>query len=97
MPAILKGWVDRVYAFGFAYGVGEMNEKNFFDRYGQGNMAGKRAMVVTLTGGSAEHYSARGINGVLHDVRSPACSSRSLCNSSEYCPHNQRCASFHHC
>ncbi|MEI9885811.1 MAG: NAD(P)H-dependent oxidoreductase [Rhizomicrobium sp.] len=23
MPAILKGWVDRVYAYGFAYGVGE--------------------------------------------------------------------------
>jgi NAD(P)H dehydrogenase (quinone) len=23
MPAILKGWDDRVYAYGFAYGVGE--------------------------------------------------------------------------
>ena len=23
MPAILKGWVDRVFAYGFAYGVGE--------------------------------------------------------------------------
>ena len=23
MPAILKGWVDRVYSLGFAYGVGE--------------------------------------------------------------------------
>ena len=22
MPAILKGWVDRVYAYGFAYGIG---------------------------------------------------------------------------
>ncbi len=22
MPAILKGWVDRVFAYGFAYGVG---------------------------------------------------------------------------
>jgi len=77
MPAILKGWVDRVYAFGFAYGVGEVNDKNFFNRYGQGNMEGKRAMVVTLTGGSADHYCSRGINGELHDVRSPARLSRS--------------------
>lgn len=26
MPAILKGWVERVYAFGFAYGVGEHSD-----------------------------------------------------------------------
>lgn len=69
MPAILKGWVDRVYAFGFCYGLGEVSEKHFFDRYGEGRMAGKGAMVVTLTGGSADHYSARGINGPLEDVR----------------------------
>lgn len=26
MPAILKGWVERVYAYGFAYGVGEHSD-----------------------------------------------------------------------
>ena len=26
MPAILKGWVDRVYAYGFAYGIGERSD-----------------------------------------------------------------------
>lgn len=27
MPAILKGWVDRVFAYGFAYGVGEHSDR----------------------------------------------------------------------
>lgn len=27
MPAILKGWIDRVYAHGFAYGVGKHDGK----------------------------------------------------------------------
>ncbi|SCV02107.1 LAMI_0G15962g1_1 [Lachancea mirantina] len=68
MPAILKGWIDRVYACGFAYGVGEHNDKRWGDRYGEGKMAGKRAMLVVTTGGWPEHYSARGINGPIDDV-----------------------------
>ena len=43
MPAILKGWVDQVYAYGFGYGVGEHSEKRWGDRYGEGRLAGKRA------------------------------------------------------
>jgi NAD(P)H dehydrogenase (quinone) len=35
MPAILKGWVDRVFAYGFAYGVGQHSDKRWGDRYGQ--------------------------------------------------------------
>ena len=46
MPAILKGWVDRVYACGFAYGVGEHSDTHWGDRYGEGTLAGKRAMLV---------------------------------------------------
>jgi NAD(P)H dehydrogenase (quinone) len=34
MPAILKGWVDRVYAYGFAYGVGEHSDSHWGDRFG---------------------------------------------------------------
>lgn len=37
MPAILKGWVERVYACGFAYGVGEHSESHWGDRYGEGS------------------------------------------------------------
>ncbi|MFC0239028.1 NAD(P)H-dependent oxidoreductase [Rhodopseudomonas telluris] len=71
MPAILKGWVDRVYACGFAYGVGEHSDKRWGDRYGEGNMAGKRAMLIVTTGGWEQHYGARGVNGPINDLLFP--------------------------
>ncbi|GAC88743.1 NAD(P)H dehydrogenase (quinone) [Gluconobacter thailandicus F149-1 = NBRC 100600] len=71
MPAILKGWVDRVYACGFAYGVGKHSDRRWGDRYGEGTMAGKRAMLVVTAGGWPEHYSARGINGPIDDLLFP--------------------------
>jgi len=71
MPAILKGWVDRVYACGFAYGVGEHSDRRWGDRYGEGTFAGKRAMLVVTTGGWAEHYGPRGINGPIDDLLFP--------------------------
>lgn len=71
MPAILKGWIDRVYACGFAYGVGEHSDKRWGDRYGEGVMAGKRAMLIVTAGGWPEHYSARGINGPIDDLLFP--------------------------
>ncbi len=71
MPAILKGWVDRVYAYGFAYGVGEHSKVRWGDRYGEGNMSGKRAMLMVTTGGWESHYSPRGINGHIDDVLFP--------------------------
>src|ERR1051326_4747713 len=46
MPAILKGWVDRVYAYGFGYGVGEHSERRWGERYGEGTFKGKRAMLI---------------------------------------------------
>jgi NAD(P)H dehydrogenase (quinone) len=71
MPAILKGWVERVYAYGFAYGVGEHSDTRWGDRYGEGMLAGKRAMLIVTTGGWESHYSARGINGPMDDVLFP--------------------------
>ncbi|NZA26820.1 NAD(P)H-dependent oxidoreductase [Luteimonas sp. SJ-92] len=71
MPAILKGWVDRVYAYGFAYGVGEHSDHHWGDRFGEGTLAGKRAMLVVTTGGWEEHYAARGINGPIDDLLFP--------------------------
>jgi NAD(P)H dehydrogenase (quinone) len=71
MPAILKGWIDRVYAYGFAYGVGEHSDKRWGERYGQGAMSGKRAMLVVTIGGWESHYSPRGINGPIDDLLFP--------------------------
>jgi len=71
MPAIMKGWFERVYAYGFAYGVGEHSEKRWGERYGEGVFRGKRAMLVVTTGGWAEHYSERGINGPIDDLLFP--------------------------
>ncbi|VVE83783.1 NAD(P)H-dependent oxidoreductase [Pandoraea sputorum] len=71
MPAIMKGWFDRVYAYGFAYGVGEHSNTHWGDRYGEGSLSGKRAMLVVTTGGWDSHYSARGINGPIDDVLFP--------------------------
>lgn len=71
MPAILKGWVDRVFAYGLAYGVGEHSDQRWGDRYGEGMFKGKRAMLIVTTGGWAPHYSERGINGKMADLLFP--------------------------
>ncbi|WP_145110334.1 NAD(P)H-dependent oxidoreductase (plasmid) [Cereibacter azotoformans] len=71
MPAILKGWVDRVYAHGFAYGVGEHSDRRWGNRYGEGTFVGKRAMLIVTAGGWEPHYSARGINGPIEDLLFP--------------------------
>lgn len=71
LPAILKGWVERVYAYGLAYGVGEHSERRWGDRYGEGSFAGKRAMLLVTAGGWAEHYTERGINGPIDDLLFP--------------------------
>lgn len=64
MPAILKGWVDRVFANGFAYGVGEHSERRWGDRV----LAGKRGMLIVTAGGWPEHYAPRGVNGPIEDL-----------------------------
>ncbi|MDS0792648.1 NAD(P)H-dependent oxidoreductase [Burkholderia pseudomultivorans] len=71
MPAIMKGWVERVYAYGFAYGVGEHSDTHWGDRYGEGTLAGKRAMLIVTAGGWESHYGARGINGPIEDLLFP--------------------------
>jgi NAD(P)H dehydrogenase (quinone) len=71
MPAILKGWVDRVFAYGFAYGVGEHSDRRWGDRYGEGTLAGKRAMLIVTAGGWEEHYAPRGVNGPIDDLLFP--------------------------
>jgi NAD(P)H dehydrogenase (quinone) len=67
-PAILKGWVDRVFAFGLAYGYkGAGNQY----RYGEGGFAGKRALLSVTVGGPRDDYGGRGINGSLEQILFP--------------------------
>lgn len=56
MPAILKGWVDRVLAYGFAYG----GDFGFFNN---GRFAGKKAFITVTTGSPYEFYTANGAHG----------------------------------
>lgn len=42
-PAIMKGWVDRVLTYGFAYGMGR-------------SLSGRRAMLTFTAGGPARAY-----------------------------------------
>lgn len=71
MPAILKGWVDRVFTHRFAYGVGEHSETRYGDRFGEGVLAGRRALLSVTIGGAETHYSDRGVNGPLDDLLFP--------------------------
>ncbi|WP_415975788.1 NAD(P)H-dependent oxidoreductase [Rhodococcus sp. 077-4] len=69
MPAIMKGWVDRVFVEGFGYGIRRADGRS--RRYGDGTLAGKRAMVVVSMGGSEHTVSPRGINGELDEMLYP--------------------------
>lgn len=63
MPAIMKGWADRVFARGFAYGPGR--------KYDTGMFRGKTAMVAATTGTSADTYAPDGIDGDILTVLWP--------------------------
>lgn len=68
MPAIMKGWVDRVWAYGLAYGY--RGAGNAY-RYGDGGFAGKRALLAVAVGGPEIDYGPRGINGPLEQLLFP--------------------------
>jgi len=70
MPAIMKGWIDRVFAHGFAIGVPKPGTKQWA-RYGEGTLAGRRAMIATTTGGRDAQYGPRGLNGPIEDLLFP--------------------------
>ena len=68
MPAIMKGWIERVFAFGLAYGYQGAGNRH---RYGEGGLAGKRALLSVTTGGPASEYGPRGVNGQLDELLFP--------------------------
>ncbi|SFQ55191.1 NAD(P)H dehydrogenase (quinone) [Amycolatopsis arida] len=71
MPAILKGWFDRVFVKGYAYGVTDPQRPGRTLRYGQGRLAGKRALVLVTAGSREPALGPRGINGQLDLVLFP--------------------------
>jgi NAD(P)H dehydrogenase (quinone) len=70
-PAILKGWIDRVFAKGFAYGITDPANATRTLRYGDGPLRAMRAQVITTTGSPAAAMGPRGINGQLDQVLFP--------------------------
>ena len=63
MPAILKGWADRVFARSFAGAAGR--------KYDAGLLRGKTAMVAVTTGTSADTYAPDGVDGDILNVLWP--------------------------
>jgi NAD(P)H dehydrogenase (quinone) len=56
VPAILKGWLDRVFVMGGVAG----GDAGLFET---ARLAGRRAVVLTTTGGPAEAFTADGAFG----------------------------------
>ena len=63
LPAILKGWVDRVFAMGRTYGGGRI--------YDSGTFRGRRALLSLTTGGPQPAYVPGGFNGDLEGILRP--------------------------
>jgi len=63
MPAILKGWIDRVFLFGGAYDFGRTWNKGVF--------AGKRAMLSLTASAPADAFYPDGRNGDMERVLWP--------------------------
>jgi NAD(P)H dehydrogenase (quinone) len=68
-PAILKGWFDRVLVKGFGYGIADADGRVL--RYGEGKLAGKRAMIVVTVGGRESTFGPRGVNGDIDQLLFP--------------------------
>lgn len=62
-PAILKGWFERVLAYGFAYVDGR--------RFDSGLFRGRRALLSVTTGGTPARFAADGVYGEIERVLWP--------------------------
>ncbi len=63
LPAVLKGWVDRVFAMGRFYGAGKF--------YNDGIFKGKKSLLSVTTGGPAASYEKAGFNGDMNSILRP--------------------------
>lgn len=62
-PALLKGWIDRVLSYGFAYVDGRRFETGLFQ--------GRRAMLSVTTGGTPARFSEDGVFGPIGPLLMP--------------------------
>lgn len=63
VPAVLKGWFDRVLAYGFAYAEGRRFETGLF--------AGRSGLLGVVTGGTPQRFSRDGVYGTIDQVLWP--------------------------
>jgi NAD(P)H dehydrogenase (quinone) len=62
-PAILKGWIDRVMTYGFAYTPTQ--------RFEDGLLKGRRALVSVTTGARESVFAPDGMDGDIHRILWP--------------------------
>ncbi len=60
LPAILKGWIDRVFVMGALFG-------GDYGLFGDAALVGRRAMLLFTTGGPSEGFRPGGAFGPLDD------------------------------
>ncbi len=70
MPAIMKGWIDRVFERGFAYDVMDPATGRA-RKYGDGGLVGRRALTIVTAGDRPGSLGPRGISGDIEDVLWP--------------------------
>ncbi|MFI5780882.1 NAD(P)H-dependent oxidoreductase [Nocardia sp. NPDC051570] len=69
MPAILKGWFDRVFTNGFAFGLRDRDGR--VRKYGDGGLAGRRLLPIVTAGDRADALGPRGISGDIDEMLWP--------------------------
>lgn len=62
MPAIMKGWLDRIFAAGFAF---DPITQGVYDK---GLLKGKKVMMTITTGADESLYSRGGAHGDINDL-----------------------------
>ncbi|XP_044283688.1 NAD(P)H dehydrogenase [quinone] 1 [Varanus komodoensis] len=63
LPAILKGWFDRILTGGFAYSYSAMHDQGPFQK--------KKAVLSFTTGGTGSMYTPEGIQGDINIILWP--------------------------